>query len=125
MQQVKLNNKKSIFSREKLLPRLTISVYIKKLPGPNKILARMQQELSWKAVLLITYICNVSLTLRHFSISRKKTKTFLILKSEKLPEKVKSYRPISLLSIIFKLPEKMLRKMLFKMVEINHLIPDY
>jgi hypothetical protein len=49
----------------------------------------------------------------------------LILKPRKPPNELTSYRPISLLPIVYKVFEKLLLKRLLPMVENNRLIPNH
>jgi hypothetical protein len=61
----------------------------------------------------------------YFPAQRKVAQMILILKPEKPPNELTSYRPISLLPIISKVFEKLLLKRLLPMVENNRLIPNH
>lgn len=97
----------------------------KKAPGTDNITATMLKELPKKGIVLLTYICNAVIRLKHVPSDWKTAKIIMILKPEKPPELPSSYRPISLLSIVSKLFEKLLYSKLSSIVEKNNLIPDH
>jgi hypothetical protein len=61
----------------------------------------------------------------YFPAQQKVAQIILILKPGKPPNKLTSYRPISLLPIVSKVFEKILLKRLLTMVENNRLIPNH
>jgi hypothetical protein len=69
---------------------------------------------------------NISLNIyRYFPAQWKDAQIILISKPGKPPNELTSYRPISLLIIVFKVFEKLLLKWLLLMVENNRLIPNH
>jgi hypothetical protein len=64
------------------------------------------------------------MTKGYFPAQWKVTQIILILKPEKAPNELTSYRPISLLPIVSKVFEKLLLKWFVPMVENNRLIPS-
>lgn len=69
-------------------------------------------------------IFNASIRLSHIPIEWKKSKIVMILKKNKPPDKVSSYRPISLLNCIAKLLEKIVNNRLQKWAETEKILPE-
>jgi hypothetical protein len=68
----------------------------------------MLQELPKNGIVMLTYIFNAVLRLHLWPKHLKVAKIILVLKPGKNPNHVTSYRPISLLSTISKLLEKLI-----------------
>ncbi|PNF38784.1 RNA-directed DNA polymerase from mobile element jockey [Cryptotermes secundus] len=85
---------------------------IKKAPGIDKITPKMMKELPKKGLVMLTYIYNAMLRLSIWPKQLKTAEIILIPKPGKDPKELSSYRPISLLSIINKLFEKLLLRRL-------------
>jgi hypothetical protein len=96
----------------------------KKAPGPDNISNTALKLLPPKVVVALAAIFNASLRLCHFP-SRWKNATVIFIpkpgKNSKLPQ---SYRPISLLSSIGKVLEKVILTRLVKVTDENSTIPD-
>lgn len=80
----------------------------RKAPGIDRITPKMLKELPRKGIVLITYLFNAILRLQYWPTELKTAEIILIQKPGKNPNNVSSYRPISLLSIIAKLLERLL-----------------
>jgi hypothetical protein len=74
----------------------------------DQISVKMLKELPKKGIVMLTYICNAVLRLHSWPKHLKVAKIILVLKPGKNPNHVTSYRPISLLSTISKLLEKLI-----------------
>jgi hypothetical protein len=74
------------------------------------ITAQMLKELPHEGLLNLLYIFNTVLRLNYWPKSLKRAQIIMIPKPGKDPKDVSSYRPISLLSIILKVLEKLLHK---------------
>jgi hypothetical protein len=81
----------------------------KKAPGMDKITPMMVKKLPKKGILLLTYIFNAILRLKYWPKQLKTAEIILIPKAGKDLTEPSSYRPISLLSVIAKLYERLLR----------------
>jgi hypothetical protein len=79
-------------------------------------------ELSRKGIVMLTYLYNAILRLNYWPKQLKVAEIILISKLGKNPNHVSSYRPISLLSTISKLLEKLL---LPKIVSLLDVIPQH
>ena len=84
----------------------------KKAAGYDEITPAILKELSKKAIVLITYIYNACIRLEYVPDSFKKAVIIMVQKPGKPEEELSSYRPISLLSAISKLFEKLILKRL-------------
>ena len=71
------------------------------------------------------HLYNAILNLRYISNQWKLAKIIMIQKLDKAPEVPSSLRPISLLSVMSKLFEKLYTRWLIKTVEDRNLIPDH
>ena len=78
----------------------------RKAPGHDGITARMLQQLPRKGIVFLTYIYNAILRLGYFPKAWKTAKVIVMPKPGKPLEGAASYRPISLLSTLSKLFEK-------------------
>lgn len=76
--------------------------------GSDRVTPKMMKELPRKGVELITYIFKAIPREKYLPKQLKTAKIILILRPGKDPEKVDSFRPISLLSAISKLLERFL-----------------
>lgn len=94
----------------------------KKAPGEDLITAKMLKEIPRKGLVLLTYIFNSILRLQYWPKKLKVSDIILVPKPGKNLNVVNSYRPISLLSILSKLLEKLLLR---KITENQNIIPDH
>uniref|UniRef100_A0A6M2DG86 Putative rna-directed dna polymerase from mobile element jockey n=1 Tax=Xenopsylla cheopis TaxID=163159 RepID=A0A6M2DG86_XENCH len=81
---------------------------IKKSPGPDRITAKMLKELPIKCIIFLTHLTNAIFKLNYWPEKLKSAEIIVILKQGKDPTNVDSYRPISILSIIAKIIEKVI-----------------
>jgi hypothetical protein len=93
-------------------------------PGDNGITSVMLRHLSLKALIYLTRLFNHLLCREHFPHAWKRAKVNPILKPNKPPTDPNSYRPISLLSIVGKLFERIIASRLSTQFNQKHLLPD-
>ena len=106
------------------LKRKISSLQIRSAPGDDGITSLMLRNLSQKALCHLTHLFNHILRLQHFPNSWKNAKVVPILKPNKPPTEPSSYRPISLLSTLSKLFERILTARLTSLVNQRHLLPN-
>ena len=94
----------------------------RKAPGIDHVRPLMLKELSRKGIVLLTYLFNGILRLQYWPEQLKIAEIILIQKTGKNPNDVSSYRPISLLSTISKLLERLL---LPKITPLLDVIPQH
>lgn len=97
----------------------------KKAPGLDLITGKILKEIPRKAIVKLTYLFNAALRMKYVPKQWKIAQVIMIPKPGKPLEEVTSYRPISLLSIISKLFEKLLLKRLIQIIESKRLIPPH
>ena len=95
-----------------------------KAPGFDGLFNIVLKHLGEKAIALLATIFNRCLELGYFPSAWKRSKVVPILKPGKNPTSPSSYRPISLLSSLSKLLEKMIYTRLLDYVETNNLLLD-
>jgi hypothetical protein len=100
------------------------SLKVKKAPGPDHIPNTALKLLPDKVVVALTAIINASLRLCHFPSRWKRANVIFIPKPGKDPKFPQNYRPISLLSNVGKIVEKVILTRLVKMANDNAAIPD-
>lgn len=110
------------------IPYLEVAKTIKdlkngKAAGEDQLCARVLKNLPNRAIFLITIIFNACLILNYFPLKWRHARVFPLLKPGKLPNVATSYRPISLLSILGKVFEKIVHKRLKKFLEEANCIP--
>jgi len=93
-------------------------------PGEDGITSVMLRHLSRKVLTFLTQIFNHLLRMGYFSYSWKRATAIPILKPNKPPTDPNSYRPISLLSIVGKLFERVIASRLTAYVNQQHLLPQ-
>jgi hypothetical protein len=81
---------------------------IKKAPGIDKITIRMMKELPKKRLVMVTNIFNAMLRISYWPKQLKTAEIILIPKPGKDPKELTSYCPISLLSTVNNIFEKLL-----------------
>jgi len=89
----------------------------KKAPGLDLITSNNLVQCPKKVFVLLTYIYNASFRLQYFPNPWKTAKIILIPKTGKPAEETASHRPISLLSTLSKVFEKLIRSRLHKIVD--------
>lgn len=96
----------------------------KKAPGYDRITNLTAKNLPKKTLILLSYIYNAMLRLSYFPLTWKFSEIILIPKPNKPPDKVTSYRPISLLPTLSKVFEKILLKRLIPLAISANIIPN-
>lgn len=96
----------------------------KKSPGYDQIDAKTLKALRKKSIVFVTQIFNAIIRLNHFPTQWKCAEIIMICKPAKPEHMVSSYRPISLLSILSKLFERILLRRLLPALEKSRCIPD-
>ncbi len=97
---------------------------LRKSPGHDQLMPIMLRELSKEGLVYLTSLFNTALRLKYVPQTWKLAKMIVILKLGKPPENPSSYRPISLLSIIAKVFEKVILLRLQTVINQNKIIPD-
>jgi hypothetical protein len=85
-----------------------------KAPGYDLITGKILQELSQKGLRAVTQICNAILRIEYFPCQWKVGQIIMIAKLGTNPADITSYRPISLLQILYKILEKILLRFGFR-----------
>ena len=83
----------------------------------------MLWNLSRKALIQLTQLCNHILRLRYFPYAWKSAKVISILKPDKPLSNPGSHRPISLLSAVRKLLERVVAHRVHSFIHQNHILP--
>lgn len=94
----------------------------RKAPGMDGIQNVLLKNLSKKSVILLTKIFNGCIKIGYFPTQFKCAKVIPILKSGKDPKRPLSYRPISLLSSLGKILERVILKRLTKFAEETNIL---
>ena len=94
-----------------------------KVPGPDSIPNILLKNLPLKALTQLTYIINGVIKLQYFPKKWKVAIVIHILKPRKPPHDPNSYRPISLLNTIANITERVILRVLNKIVRKKALIP--
>lgn len=94
-------------------------------PGHDGIPNIVLKNLTNKALILLTKIVNACFNLGHFPTKWKLAKVFPIPKPGKKLEDPSNYRPISLLSCIAKVVEKVLLNKINEYIEQKNIIPNF
>uniref|UniRef100_A0A1Y1JXT3 Reverse transcriptase domain-containing protein n=2 Tax=Photinus pyralis TaxID=7054 RepID=A0A1Y1JXT3_PHOPY len=97
----------------------------KKSPGSDLVTAKMLKELPRKGIVMLTYIFNAIIRLGYWPKRLKTAQIIMINKPGKEPTEVSSYRPISLLSIVSKLLEKLVLHRLNEDLPPENWIPEH
>ncbi len=97
---------------------------VKKTPGPDRVNADMLKNLSKKGIVYLTKLINTALRLKYVPKEWKLADVIMILKPGKPPDAVSSYRPISLLSIISKVFERILLPRIKIHVDNQDILPE-
>jgi hypothetical protein len=93
----------------------------KKSSGYDLITGKILKELSIIGIKYLTQLFSDALLKGFFPVQWKVAQVILILKPGKPPNELTSYRPISLLPIVFKVCEKLLLKRLIKLFKLMDL----
>ena len=101
-----------------------VTIFQRQVLPPLYHLHMDTRNLSQKALCHLSHLFNHILRLQHFPNSWKNAKVVPILKPNKPPSEPSSYRPISLLSTLSKLFERVLTARLTSFVNQHHLLPN-
>ena len=101
------------------------SMGLKKAPGPDQITPKMMKELPKKGIVLLTYIFNGIIRMFYWPKQIKISQVIPIAKPGKDPTVVTSYRPISLISVLSKVFEKLLLRRINKDLRPDEWIPHH
>lgn len=112
------------FSKNEVNAAISKHLNDKKTPGYD-LVTRILKELSESGILYLTYLFNAILRTGFFPSQWKVAQIIMILKPNKDPVDIKSYRPISLLPIVSKLFEKLFLLKLMPVIEERQLIPNH
>jgi len=111
------------FTNHYKVMRKILSLKPRTAPGEDGITSLMLRHLLRKALTYLTHLFNHVLQLGFFPNTWKRAKVILIPKPNKPPTDPNSYRPISLLSIVGKLFERIIASRLTTYVNQQHLLP--
>ena len=103
--------------------RKILLLKIRAAPGEDRITPLMLRHLSKRALTFLTQIFNHLLRMGYYPYSWKRAIVIPIPKTNKPPMDPNSYRPISLLSIVGKLFERIIASRLTAYVNHQHLLP--
>ncbi|CAF0704716.1 unnamed protein product [Brachionus calyciflorus] len=93
-------------------------------PGPDLISNKVLKNLPFKVIKSLHWIFNYSLKLGFIPAKWKKSKIIMIPKKNKPLNQITSYRPISLLSCIAKILEKIINSKIQNWAENEKILPD-
>lgn len=94
-------------------------------PGPDKVHNRMIKNHTERFIQMLNILFNAVIMIGHIPEMWKKAHIILLLKPNKNNQDPKSYRPISLLSCLGKLLEKIMKKRLAQELEEKGLLPQH
>lgn len=97
----------------------------KKAPGYDLITKEILKQIPRKVVVFLTSLYNSILRVQYFPMAWKVSHIIMIHKMGKPPNEVSSYRPISLLPILSKVFEKLLKGRLVPILNDEKIIPDH
>lgn len=97
----------------------------RKSPGIDGINNQCLKALPLKGIKFLTLLINGCLNLGYFPQKFKEAKVIPIRKPNKPPESPSSYRPISLLSSVGKILEKVIKSELVNVIEANNILPSH
>ena len=106
------------------IQRIIAGLRTRKAPGPDRITNKMLKTLPDNAIAVLTGICDGVLRLRHFPTRWKLATAIFIPKPGKDHKFPQNFRPISLLSSVSKIVEKIIHTRLSEFVSKYNLLPD-
>lgn len=112
-------------SHHEVADMIKFKIKTKKAPGMDLITGELLKQLPNLALKKLADIFNAALELRHVPSAWKKAEVILIPKSGKPPALASSYRPISLLSIVGKLFERLFLKRLQPIIDERKIFPPH
>lgn len=114
---------KDAYCKIKEIKKLVKKLKNRKAPGVDQLPAVAFKNLPKKAFPIIQLIFNACLKVAYFPVAWKYALVIPILKRGKNPNCVKSYRPISLLPVLSKLFEKIIKVRIDRFLQSTNLIP--
>lgn len=119
-----MNHRSFNYTKPQELMQIIKSIKTSKCPGEDIINGILIKNLPKKGVVFLTYLFNACLKLSYFSKHWKTAKVIPIPKPGKSKTDISSYRPISLLNIIGKLFEIVLKSRIDQFVGLNNILPN-
>ena len=95
-----------------------------KAPGFDLNTGRILKQLPRKAIVFLTVIYNCILRLAYYPITWKLTQIIMVNKTNELPNVATSYRPTSLLLLMFKVLARLLSRILVG-AEMDSIVPTH
>ena len=96
-----------------------------KSPGHDQISNKIIKNIPAKTIIQLTHIYNSTFRLSYFPSTWKSAIIIPVLKPNKPPARVDSYKPISLLPVLGKILEKLLLKRLLSISNQENAIPKF
>jgi hypothetical protein len=112
------------YANEEELVCIVKNLKNKKAPGIDKINNTLIKKLPSRGIFYLLFIINCCLKLSYFPERWKHAKVKPILKHGETPTKAENYRPISLLSSISKLLERVILNRINEFLDENEIIPE-
>jgi hypothetical protein len=106
------------------IEELTSRLKNQKAPGPDKISNRLIKNLPNRGHTHLAFIINCCLRLNYFPSAWKNASVIPIPKPNKIGSDPASYRPISLLSAVSKILERVILRRLQEHIDDNKILPD-
>ncbi|GJQ88078.1 hypothetical protein Trydic_g13091 [Trypoxylus dichotomus] len=94
-----------------------------KVPGPDTFQNILLENLPRKMIVQLTYVVNSIIKLQHFPTQWKTAMVIPVLEPNKNHPQSSSYRPISLLSTLSKITERIILEHINKHLDVNHILP--
>lgn len=112
-------------TKTELFDLIKYKVKLKKAPGADGITGEILKQLPMRVIAKLAEIFNAIIKIGYVPESWKTAEVIVIPKPNKPMEKVDSYRPISLLSVVSKLFERAYLKRLLPILEERKIIPNH
>jgi hypothetical protein len=101
------------------------SLGLKKSPGLDQVIPKMLKELPQKGIVLLTYIFNGIIRILYWPKQFKISQIITIVKPRRDSTEITSYRPVSLLSVLSKVFEKLILRRISKDLRPDKWIPHH
>lgn len=115
----------SALVKPKQLRKIIQTFKLGKAPGTDGINAHFIKNLSRKGIACLCSLINALITNQYFPSLWKDSEVISLAKEDKKPSDPASYRPISLLPILSKVYEKVIKVHLEKWLDDNNIIPSF
>lgn len=113
-----------LLTKPKEIHNILRSLKVRKSPGDDYVTNKILKQIPKRAVVFLTTVFNACMKFSYFPANWKIARVVAIPKPNKSLTSAASYRPISLLSSVSKLLERVLLKRIRDHVEVNDIIPD-